>query len=815
MESLGRREEKQEEEEEEEEEEVAAERNEEGGDQDRVVDCSAGSRKDNFGEPRAEGEEEEEEEEEEGGGGGQTCSDNERGDAGRTRNRQGGQQPQAQPQAQPQQKPESDPISESYRSIVGSINRVSNSFKEGKKWRCAADDKYGGKSGGKSGGGGGGGYFRSYSQISESSERRRRRRRRQLEKEAAAEELLLMTHSRTMEEALSKAAAAAGEEEGGGGGGGGGVEGDGRLSRNRGRRLVRQKATNEDGSGAAATLSPPSGSSVEVVDETAALLGNSGNSSKLLRVHARGGMPARQWTVDACTGLKESGGIGSNNGSGTAYLLRPVSRTSIVSGSSANNNNNSSSNVCGNVEGEIRRISPSDRSRSPRSPARERMRLGELTTRSAASSFNRSMDASVSSGGGEATGGSARALTAAERKDRRIYERALLPHLQAGHQRRARMQKQMTSESAPMAHGAAGGSAYQLPRQQSNASSSAMSYCAAPGGPGTGGGGGGGGSAAGSGGAAGSAGAAATSGASNLTTSFSHQGITLVRGASCSLVDIPTYLGPSVAATGGVELAQMPGGGIVAPTPAVAAAGAVAVAAPTSSRQASERRRKQGSISSGGGGGRRTQQRQRQQIDLTKKKQSTSGGGGGGGAAGASADSGAEGGRSGAGSRNAGGGGGSGSGSGGEKGSRVRKTQWTVLCVSLTLLTLAVTLVGGMLSVGSHYQEMVIARRWEELNRNKSDVDLIVGGGAGGGGGLMEPFVIVPIGDGEDEDEMVSGGGRNSTALSDFGGQADGGAVDEEGEVLPPIIFPELMAGSEEIRRLSELAKSRARRGRE
>ena len=32
------------------------------------------------------------------------------------------------------------------------------------------------------------------------------------------------------------------------------------------------------------------------------------------------------------------------------------------------------------------------------------------------------------------------------------------------------------------------------------------------------------------------------------------QGMTLVRGASCSLVDIPTYLGPSY---GGVELAQI------------------------------------------------------------------------------------------------------------------------------------------------------------------------------------------------------------------------------------------------------------------
>ncbi|QQP52114.1 Uncharacterized protein FKW44_004141, partial [Caligus rogercresseyi] len=50
-----------------------------------------------------------------------------------------------------------------------------------------------------------------------------------------------------------------------------------------------------------------------------------------------------------------------------------------------------------------------------------------------------------------------------------------------------------------------------------------------------------------------------------------------------------------------------------------------------------------------------------------------------------------------------------------KKSSSGKKTQWTVLCVSLTLLTMCVTLVGTMLSVGSQYPEMLIARRWDQL----------------------------------------------------------------------------------------------------
>ena len=46
-------------------------------------------------------------------------------------------------------------------------------------------------------------------------------------------------------------------------------------------------------------------------------------------------------------------------------------------------------------------------------------------------------------------------------------------------------------------------------------------------------------------------------------------------------------------------------------------------------------------------------------------------------------------------------------------GGGVRETHRTVLCVGVTLVMLAVTLVGTMLSVGSRYQEMVFAKKWE------------------------------------------------------------------------------------------------------
>ena len=84
-----------------------------------------------------------------------------------------------------------------------------------------------------------------------------------------------------------------------------------------------------------------------------------------------------------------------------------------------------------------------------------------------------------------------------------------------------RIRRQRTTESAPTGHLLSGGVAIRhLPRQHSNASAYSMA---------------------------------------NPST-FSHQGITLVRGASCSLVDIPTYLGPALhTSTGVVEVNVPPG----------------------------------------------------------------------------------------------------------------------------------------------------------------------------------------------------------------------------------------------------------------
>ena len=726
---------------------------------------------------------------------------------------------------------EVDAVSEGYKSIVRVINRASSSFREGKKWRCAADEEdlngsrrlTASQSGYQLG-------FSSRSSLTSSSRPGSGKRRNKRRKEPRGQRKRGGDGGFMAAGAMERAATM---DVGGGecGAADQGVENSGRLGRGRARRLVRQKATNEENSGGATsnTLSPPSmsgASSIEVVDETASLLtasstavaaaaaaanGSNKENNNRLRVQPRTGMPARQWTVDTCTGLKtpmqEVMQSSTSATPGTAYLLRPVSRTSIVSGNSGNATAAAAADGGGGGGADRR-----DRSRSPmpRSPARtggERIRLGDLASRSAASSFNRSMDASVCSSADPA--GSNRALTAAERKDRRIYERALLPHLQAGHQRRTRLQKQRTSDSAPFAGQAAlggngtmmtpqgGGSAVQLPRQPSTASSG-QSYAASAQGAGVG-----------VGGVSGGVGAGV-----GLSTSFSHQGITLVRGASCSLVDIPTYLGPSVAAGGGVELAPMGatvGGGVV-PSPAAAAAGAIAVAA---SRQASERRKKQGSISSGSGRrpppGGPGAPRPRQQIDLTKKKKHST----------ASVSGAEKGGSSGGGRAERG------EGRGSSKGSGTRKTQWTVLCVSITLLTLAVTLVGGMLSVGSHYQEMVIARRWEELNslrNNKSSFGRASGGDSelSGGGLGLEPFVIVPLddddsADGDAVDEEDLGGKNNSTspsAVSDSesGSGTGGGSGEKNRQLLLPIIFPELLAGSEEIRRMSELAK-RPRKG--
>ena len=124
-----------------------------------------------------------------------------------------------------------------------------------------------------------------------------------------------------------------------------------------------------------------------------------------------------------------------------------------------------------------------------------------------------------------------------------------------------------------------------------------------------------------------------------IPSTYSHQGITLVRGASCSLVDIPTYLGPAsvgIAGKSGVTTTAVP----------------ISALAPRPPRP-------------------------RLQLDLTKKNYSAK---------------------------------------------STRKTKWTILCVGLTLLTMCVTLVGTMLSIGSQYshENLHVARKWDHEFRNKS-----------------------------------------------------------------------------------------------
>jgi hypothetical protein len=138
-----------------------------------------------------------------------------------------------------------------------------------------------------------------------------------------------------------------------------------------------------------------------------------------------------------------------------------------------------------------------------------------------------------------------------------------------------------------------------------------------------------------------------------LYNSYSNQGITMIRGASCSLVDIPSYLGPTLR---GVELGDA--------SPVYNAGNALS---PGSDLKPTPR------------------PRPRLQLDLTQRKNVKS---------------------------------------------STRKTKWTILCVGLTLLMMSVTIVGTMLSLGSQYQEMVIARQWETLTSNKSYVTSSTSAGA-------------------------------------------------------------------------------------
>ena len=434
------------------------------------------------------------------------------------------------------------------------------------------------------------------------------------------------------------------------------------LNRAKARRLVRQKAEEfpcEE---------------VEIVDETHPL------QRKPQHLQVKKGLPTRQWTVDACTGIKspvQETLLSSMASGSTAYLLRPVSRNSVHSTSGATSPNVAvSANVAAaaailsaSVANEDKRASPSDHNRpkSPyllqKSPVRERIRLADIS-KSTGSSFNHSTESA-----------------AGARSAARIYERALQPHLH--HPNRRRLQKQRTSESAPQAK-ALSGSSRNLPRQHSNASAYSVV----------------------------------------MPTSYSHQGITLVRGASCSLVDIPTYLGPSVAG-GVVEVAQLSEVSTAAPTTGMVTK-PIAHQASTASTVSETRK----------------PSRPRLQLDLTKKKNNDK--------------------------------------------NEARKTQWTVLCVSLTLLTLAVTLVGTMLSVGSQYQEMVIAKQWETITkRNQSSRSS--NNKAFDNDNEEEPFVIVP----DTLEDMIDMDNQTTSTSHEISNQNGSAAQsNKKTSQFVPIIFP-------------------------
>ena len=97
-----------------------------------------------------------------------------------------------------------------------------------------------------------------------------------------------------------------------------------------------------------------------------------------------------------------------------------------------------------------------------------------------------------------------------------------------------------------------------------------------------------------------------------------------------------------------------------------------------------------------------------------------------------------------------------------------------MLCVGVTLVMLAVTLVGTMLSVGSRYQEMVFAKKWEGGFPPK-------GNGSGGGSAvepfapLGEPFVIIP-------DTASSGGGEESEEGKEGVGSVESAGDDPKNE---------------------------------
>jgi hypothetical protein len=508
-----------------------------------------------------------------------------------------------------------DPISESYRSIIDVINRTSNGFKEGKKWKCS------------SGGSGGGGVYGSATHVNHQQQWR---------------QLMVASQCRS---GSSETAAIAGRG----------------LNRAKGRKLVRQKATNMDDVDFETELHEP------LVRDRSTERAKSASLRKATphKLATTRGLPSRQWTVDACTGLRQEGTVSAST---TAYLLRPVSKGSISS-TSGHNEPSPSSSTC-----YVRRTSPfSDRSRSPAVADRSRMLE---SCRSGPASANHSFDAT-----GSVSPSCSRTAAAASA---RVYERmppAAAHHGSAGsHGHLRQLRKQKTSESAPSRH---------LPRQFSNASAYSA-YCGMP-------------------------------------SSYSHQGITLVRGASCSLVDIPTYLGPSLT---GVEVAQICDVSFrtAAAVPALSSTSAVAGVLPAAA----------------GADALRKPLRPRLQLDLTRKTNSTA------------------------------------------KTTSARKTQWTVLCVSLTLLTLAVTLVGTMLSVGSKYQDKHAPRHNDSMLKNQSRSSVTTSSPSETSLVQEEvPFVIVP------DARHVAGPDKSSASPSGLPSSTSEGTLVRDGL---PVLYsdPEL-----------------------
>ena len=460
-----------------------------------------------------------------------------------------------------------DAIFESYKSLIHEINATSNSFKEGKKWRCnevcrrANMEKKHGP------------HPKSWKDLERAlfAPPARKDRRRKL------------THSRTTDESPSYCERSSS------------VRSRSRES----RRLVRQMATEDHGSGESIDANDPNH------------LHSGSHMSRQKAMRSQGRMPSRQWTVDGSSREKPTspaescgGGGGLQAGpsrkttvtTGSAFLLRPVSKTSVMSGQCP----------------DLSSLFPPDR------PPSQAKRAAIAAAVAAAGGPPCRLPKTSTSTQARPSIFSTRTQSAGEVNQQVAGSNGSARYAVHIH----RLQKQPTSESAPTPRGGGAMSRADsgLPRQHSSASaySAGVSSSGYPTG-------------------------LSHSHQNNLYNSYSNQGITMIRGASCSLVDIPTYLGPSLR---GAEFTD---------------------ASPVYN---------QGNPLSPGSDLKPTPRaRPRLQLDLTQRKNVKS---------------------------------------------STRKTKWTILCVGLTLLMMSVTIVGTMLSLGSRYQEMVIAKQWETLVHNKT-----------------------------------------------------------------------------------------------